>query len=170
MELKDFIIAALDRARQATLKTIDGLEYDELKWRPGPGANSIGIILLHQARAEDMFIQTRVLRKPQVWETEKWYERMNLQAGETAAHMTAEQVNSFRVPEARLIVSYGDAVRAGTVECLNGMPSEGFDRIINSPRLGDISIGAFFTLVVFHTSEHAGDISYLRGLQRGLDK
>ncbi|MBI2853434.1 MAG: DinB family protein [Chloroflexi bacterium] len=170
MELKDFIQLGLDRARQTTLKAIDGLTYDEMKWRPGPGANSIGIILFHQARSEDLFVQSRIQGKPQVWESEKWHERMNLPATEVGAHYTVEQVNSFQVPEPKHIVAYGDAVRARTVEYLKGMTSNKFDRIVTMPRLGDMSIGAVFALVVVHTSEHAGDICYLRGLQRGLDK
>jgi hypothetical protein len=170
MELKDFIQIGLDRSRQATLKAIDGLTYDEIRWRPGPGANSIGIILLHQARSEDMFVQSRVRAKPQLWESEKWYERMNLSPDDTGAHLTVEQVNSFPVPDPKLIVAYGDAVRARTVQFLKDMATSDFDKIINTPRLGDVSVGFVFSLILVHLSEHAGDISYLRGLQRGLDK
>ncbi len=71
MDLRDFIQAGLDRVKQATMKAVAGLSHHELMWRPGPEANSIGIILFHQARAEDTFVQTRIQGKPQVWESEK---------------------------------------------------------------------------------------------------
>ncbi|MFC1919786.1 DinB family protein [Chloroflexota bacterium] len=170
MELSDFIQLGLDRARQETLKAIDGLTYDELKWQPGPGSNSIGLILFHQARSEDSLIQTRIQGKPQVYESEKWYEKMDLPTTEVGSHYTVEQVNAFHVPEPKHLVAYGDAVRARTIGYLKGMTADEFDGIINLPRWGDIGIGAVFAFVVVHSAEHAGDISYLRGLQRGLDK
>ncbi len=170
MELMDFIEEGLTRCKQATMKAIDGLTYDELKWRPGPGANSIGIILFHQARSEDIFVQSRIQGKPQMWESEKWYESVGLPVTELGSHYTVEQVNAFCVPEQKSLVAYGDAVRARTLEYLGGMTADRFDRIINMPRWGDISIGKVFAFVIVHSSEHAGDISYLRGLQRGMDR
>ncbi|MBI2957615.1 MAG: DinB family protein [Chloroflexi bacterium] len=170
MELRDFINIGLDRARQKTLQAIDGLTHDEIKWRPGPGANSIGIILLHQARSEDIYLQSRILGKPQVWELEKWYEKMNLPLSEEGAHYTVEQVNAFRAPEPEHLVAYGDVVRSRTVEYLMGISNASFDKTITVPRRGNISVGDAFALIIFHTSEHAGDISFLRGLQRGMDK
>ena len=170
MELRDFIQAGLDRVKQATMKAVDGLNHDELKWRPGLEANSIGIILFHQARSEDMFLQTRIQEKPQVWESEKWYQKLKMPVNEIGAHYTVEQLAAFRVPELRDLVAYAEAVRTRTIEYLKGMTADQFDRVINTPRLGDVSIAALFALILVHLAEHAGDISYLRGLQRGLDK
>ncbi|MBI4288336.1 MAG: DinB family protein [Chloroflexi bacterium] len=170
MELKDFIQAGLDRVKQATLKAVEGLTPDELKFRPGAEANSIGIIFLHQARSEDMFVQARIQGKPEVWESENWYQKLNLPVTETGGHYTVEQIAAFRVPELKDMVAYAGAVRARTSECLAGMTPDRFDRIINLPRRGDVSVGALFALILVHSAEHAGDISYLRGLQRGLDK
>ena len=95
---------------------------------------------------------------------------MGLSATEAGAHYTVEQVNAFPVPEPELLVAYGDAVRTRTIDYLKGTTADEFDRIINMPWWGDISVGAFFAFIVFHSSEHAGDISYLRGLKRGMDK
>lgn len=170
MELKDFVQISIDRARKSTLKSVDGLTYDELKWRPGSGANSIGMLLFHQARSEDIFIQSRILGKATVWEVEKWHEKMGLPADEVGAHYTVEQVNAFKVPDPKQLAGYADAVRARTVEYLHGMTNDKFDRMITMQRLGDVSIGTVFAIIVVHLAEHAGDISYLRGLQRGMDK
>ncbi|MDO8473515.1 MAG: DinB family protein [Dehalococcoidia bacterium] len=170
MELRDFIQEGLAFATQVTMKAIDGLTHDELKWRPGPGANSIGLLLFHQARSEDTFVQTRIQGKPQVWESGKWYEKMGLPATEQGSHYTMEQMHAFRVPESKDLIAYSEAVRARTNEYLKGMTAGKFDSIVNMPRRGDISIGSVFTFVIVHAGEHAGDISYLRGLQRGMDK
>ncbi|MDO8636430.1 MAG: DinB family protein [Dehalococcoidia bacterium] len=170
MELKDFIQSGLDRVKQATMKAVDGLNPDELKFRPGAETNSIGLIFFHQARSEDMFVQSRIQGKPEVWESENWYRKLNMTVSDSGGHLTVEQIAAFRVPELKDLVAYAGAVRTRTIEYLKSMTAAQFDRVINMPRRGDVSIAAVFSIIMVHSAEHAGDISYLRGLQRGLDK
>ncbi len=170
MDLKDYIRNQLSSAKRATTRAIDGLSNSELAWRPGPGCNSIGLILFHQTRWEDTFVQATMQGKPQVWELERWYQKLNLPVGDTGSHYTAEQVDSFPVPELKDLLGYADAVRARTLEYLSSMTLEEFDKTISMPRLGDVTIGALFGFTVVHLAEHAGEISYLRGIQRGMDK
>src|SRR3990170_8070983 len=158
MDLKDFILIGLDRARQTTLKAIDGLTCDEIKWRPGPGANSIGILAFHQARSEDAFVHTIIQGKPQVWVSEKWYERMKLRDNDTGSHFTVEQVAAFCVPEMSDVLAYGDAVRALTAEYIKALTAKEFDRVVKMARWGDVTVGTLFSAVIVHSSMHAGDI------------
>ena len=170
MELVDFMQIALDRTKQATKRTVDGLTSHELLWRPGAQANSIGLILFHGARSEDTFIQATIQKKPQVWETEKWYEKLGMPLAETGSGYTAEQLVDFRPPELKDLLDYGDAVRAKTQEYLKAMTPEKFDEKVSWGRMGELSIGALVALVITHAAQHAGEIGYLRGLQRGMNK
>ncbi|MDP2744858.1 MAG: DinB family protein [Dehalococcoidia bacterium] len=169
MEMRDFIQAGLDRVRQATLKALDGLSHNELGWRPGAEANSIGLVLFHTVRSEDQYVQTRIQGKPQVWETKRWYEKMDLPVSETGYGYTAEQCASFRVPEGKDLLAYAEAVRTRTLDYVRGMSPDKFDKIINTPR-GDLAIGVYLANMVVHLAQHAGEIAYIRGLQRGLNK
>jgi hypothetical protein len=36
--------------------------------------------------------------------------------------------------------------------------------------LGDIAIGKLFARMIIHLSGHVGEMSYIRGLKRGLNK
>jgi len=170
MEIREFIQGALDRVKQTTAKVVDGLSHHELIWRPGPECSSIGLILFHMARFEDTFVQSRILGKPQVWESEKWYEKLNLPISEIGSGYTAEQIAAFRVPELKDLAGYAEAVRVRTLEYIKGMTDEEFNKVINLPRLGNVTIGALFTIIVVHLAQHVGEISYLRGMQRGLNK
>ncbi|MCJ7743767.1 MAG: DinB family protein [Dehalococcoidales bacterium] len=170
MEMKDFIKGALDRAKQGTTRAVDGLSHNELIWRPGPECNSIGLILFHQTRFEDSFVQGRIVGNPQVWESDKWYEKFNMPASESGSGYTAEQLAAFRVPELKDLLGYADAVRAKTLEYLKSAPNNEFDRVINMPRFGDVAVGALLALVIVHMAQHAGEIAYLRGVQRGMNK
>src|SRR5512143_3354147 len=98
LELVDFIQSALNGSQRGIKRATDGLNPHELMWRPGPEANSIGLIYYHMTRSEDTFIQSSMQHKPTVWETQKWYERLVLSATDPGAGYTMEPVAAFKTP------------------------------------------------------------------------
>ncbi len=170
MDLKDHIRLDIDTVQLGTTRVLQGLNQQELMWRPCSGCNSIGLIYFHMARLEDSFLQKRMQGKPEIWETEKWYQKLNLPVSEAGAHYTVEQVNAFPVPAMEDLKAYADAGRQHTLEYLNNLTPEEFDRVVTLPRFGEISIAAAFARLVGHLAQHVGEISYLRGIQRGMDK
>jgi hypothetical protein len=170
MDLKTFIETGLERSKGGLLRTLDGLTADELKWRPGPEANSIGLILFHQIRSEDSFVQSRIQGKKEIWETGNWYQKCKLEPTDRGAGYTVEQVAAFCVPPIDDLMGYFNAVRSSTLEYLKTLTPDKFDAVINLPRLGDMTIGALFALILLHQAQHAGEISYIRGLKRGMNK
>ena len=169
METKEYINIELDGLDRNLNRVTDGLTQEEIAWRPTCGANSIGLILFHTARSEDSFIQARLQEKPEVWETGKWYEILNIPKDEAGAHYTAEQVNAFPVPKLDNLMDYATAVRAATKEYVNSLTADSFERKITMPHFGEMPVAVMLSLTVGHASQHIGEISYLRGLQRGLD-
>ncbi|MBI2830585.1 MAG: DinB family protein [Chloroflexi bacterium] len=171
MELASFVQSELDRVQRGTMRATDGLSPAELSWRPGPECNSIGIIIFHAARSEDQFVQTRIQGKPQVWESEKWHEKLNLPASERGSGYNAEQLAAFPVPPLKDLIAYGEAVRARTADFVKSATPGALDRVISSgPPFGDTTVGAMLGLVVVHLAQHVGEIAYLRGVQRGMNK
>jgi uncharacterized damage-inducible protein DinB len=170
MELKEYIRAELDGLERGIKRTLDTLTQDEVKWQPASGCNSIGLIIFHTARSEDSFIQGRLKEKPELWETGKWYKKLNVAEKEAGAHYTVEQVDAFPVPKLADLLDYYAAVRAQTLDYLKTMTPASFDKKIKMPYFGEITLAGIFSLIVNHSSQHIGEISYLRGLQRGMDK
>ncbi len=170
MELKDYIRMELDGLERGVTRVMNGLTQQELAWRPSSGCNSIGLILFHMTRSEDSFVQARIQNKPEVWETEKWYKKLNLAENEAGAHYTVAQVNAFPVPALKDLLSYHSAVRARTMDYLGSTIPAIFDNKITMSRFGEVTVAGIFSMVVSHISQHIGEISYLRGLQRGMDK
>ncbi len=171
METGDFILDILDRTQGAMKEAVDSLTREEVIWRPGAEANSIGFLLWHQARAEDILVQVMIQQKPEVWVSDKWYQKLNLpeDSGDGYGY-TAEQVTAFPVPELGDLLGYAAAVRAKTVECLKGMTPDKFDEVVKRPFFGELSISQFFAITLSEIIQHIGHIAYLRGLQRGLNK
>lgn len=171
MEISDVNLDMLDRMQRAVVKAVDGLTHEELTWRPRPEANPIGFILWHQVRAEDAFVQGMIQKKPHLWVSEKWCQKLNLSENprDSGYGYTAEQVAAFPVPELEDLLGYAEAVRARTVEYLKGMTPDKFAEVIQTV-FGELTIGQIFSMLLCEITQHIGQIAYLRGLQRGLDK
>jgi hypothetical protein len=169
MELKEYIKNELDGLKRISTRILNTLTQQELTWRPACGCNSMGLILFHVARSEDSFIQASLQNKPQVWESGKWYKKMNLAESEIGAHFTVDQVNAFTVPNIKDILDYCEVVRSKTLSYLSNLDPKEFDKPVKL-RFGDFTVAGIFGLIVSHTAEHLGEISYLRGTLRGMDK
>ena len=185
MEMNELIQNGLENGKRVIDRTLDGLTPAELKWQPRSDANSIGLILFHCIRSEDHGIH-RLQGKPQLWESEKLYQKFNKTIDDGGAHYTVEQVAAFVVPDLKELLAYAEAVRKNTLEYLKGLKPKDFDKKVNLPpppvpvvipagrsiptRPFNLIVGSMLMHEVTHLSEHAGEISYIRGLQRGMDK
>ncbi len=171
MKTGDFILGMLDRMQNPLTAAVDGLSSQECTWRPGEEANSIGFTLWHQLRCEDAFVQGMIQRKPQVWVSEKWHEKLNLPENpqDVGYGYTAEQVAAFAVPELKDLLGYAEATRAQTVGYLKAIDAESLDKVVQTP-FGELKIGQVFAILLCEITQHIGQIAYLRGLQRGLNK
>jgi hypothetical protein len=173
VNLSDFILDNIDRMQRALLEALNSLTYEELTWRPEEEANPIGFILWHQVRCEDTYIQSLIQGHPQVWVSEKWYQKLNRSDNpwDNGNDYTAEQVTNFPVPELKDLLGYAEAVRERTVVYLKGITPDKFDEEIQQAELfGGMNVGMLFSYMLCELTQHIGQIAYLRGLQRGLDK
>lgn len=169
MDVKDYIAMELDGVKRGLDRTIKGLSEQEVGWRPSSGCNPIGLILFHIAKSEDSMVQGTLAGKSQIWDSQKWYEKLKLDKGEQGAHYTAEQVNAFPCPDQKAAMSYYDAVRAQTLSYLKGLSSQELEKKVMLP-FGEFTVAGVFSIIVSHTAQHIGEMSYIRGLQRGMDK
>jgi DinB superfamily len=169
MELKEYITMELEGLKRGIDRVFNGLTQAEMQWRPACGCNSIGLIFFHVAKSEDAFIQEVVQGKPQLWSAGKWYEKLHMSEKESGAHYTIDQVNTFPVPDVKDVFAYYDAVRNQTMNYLKTLNPADFEKKFKLP-FGEFSLAGIFSIIVSHTAQHVGEISYLRGLQRGMDK
>jgi uncharacterized damage-inducible protein DinB len=169
MELKEYIRMEIEGLDRNLKRTVDTLKQEEIAWQPSSGCNSIGLILFHVAKSEDSFVQKMLNDKQELWETDEWFKKMELDAKEAGAHYTVEQVDAFCAPKLDAILEYTAAVRAQTLACLDSMQPADFERKIKVP-WGEMPAIMIFSMIVGHATQHLGEVSYLRGLQRGMDK
>ncbi len=183
MPTKELIQGGFAGVKRSLDRTLNTLTPYELKWQPRSDANSMQIILFHMARSEDSAVQARIQKKPELWESEKWYEKLGKDAKDNGGHYTCDQVNAFAVSDTKDLLAYFEAVRGKTLEYLNSLNEEGMERKFTMPAYGpppapgqpprppmELTVASMLLNTVTHLVQHIGEISYIRGIQRGMDK
>ena len=170
MELKEYIAAELIGLERSKTRVLESLTQQEIAWRPAPACNSIGLILFHIARTDDSFLLPTLSGQKEIWNIDKWCDKLGLPVTESGSQYSAEQVNSFCPPPLEDIAAYSQAVGAKILTRIQEMKPDEFDKKITLPFFGETNIASVIALMISHTAQHLGEISYLRGLQRGLDK
>ena len=165
MTLNEFIEDAFDKEHEFLMDALSDLTPEEAVWRPGPEANPIVWILWHMLRVEDMWFQFFIQRNSEIWERDGWNEKFGLPTRDNGFGHTAEQVANFPALDTRELISYGDAVRAETLEYLRGVTAEDLAVVPRSAR-PEMSVAAIFRQVIGEVYQHQGHIAYLKGLQR----
>jgi len=164
MNAVELLSAQIKQAHGVVTGTVADLTPEQASWSPGGEANPIGAELLHLIAAEDMFLCMMTNRQPLA---------MGAYAGKTGASEPhpmggygdwAKRVKAD-VAQAR---DYMAAVFKSTEEYVASLTPEELDREVDlSPAgMGKMSLGDFITMTsVVHPSNHAGEISVMKGIQ-----
>ena len=168
MDAKVFVKMEIEGLDRQYKRTLDGLSQKEIEWQPASGCNSIGLILTHVFNAEDSFMNED--KTQMLWKTSKWYEKLGFtEKTETAHFKSPDEVNAFQVPKLSKILAYGAAVRRQTLAKLNKAKAADFEGTVKLP-WGEVPKAAIWSMVSGHATSHHGEMSNIRGIQRGMDK
>jgi hypothetical protein len=166
MELKDYLKMEIEGLERNMKRVTDGLTQKELEWQPASGCNSIGLILTHVFQAEDSFMNPD--KSKMLWG--KWCTKLGYTAKTETAHFKSpEEVNKFKIPKLAAILAYGAAVRKQSLAALAKAKPADFDKKIKMP-WGEMPGVVKYSIVIDHATQHLGEMSYIRGIQRGMDK
>ena len=167
MDAKEVIIKALEQSWGFLTKALDGLTQEEFAWSPGPECNSIAFTLWHTARVEDLFVNRIIKREKELYVTEGWQKKMG--TPDKAYQLTLEELRAWPVPKMEELRKYANAVHEKTMAFLNSVSAGKLDEVPRPDRSPD-AIGTSLGHMSTEIALHVGQICYLRGMQRGLDK
>jgi len=148
-------------------KALNGLTQGEVTWSPSPECNSIAFILWHMTRVEDFFVNRVIQREKELYEAKKWQEKLGTPT--KAYQYTVEELQAWPAPKLEILREYANSVRENTLAFLNSIPTERLSEVPRPDRSPD-SIGVMLEHLMTEIALHVGQIAYLRGVQRGLDK
>jgi hypothetical protein len=169
MQLARALVKSLEQSHGYLIKALDGLTQEEAAWAPAAESNSIAFILWHVTRIEDYFIVRVIQRETELYESEGWREKLGTPAKETGYEYTLEQLRAWPVPKLELIRGYADSVRKRTLDLLNNITPERLDELARHDRSPD-TIGDILGRITTEIALHTGQIAYIRGLRRGINK
>jgi hypothetical protein len=164
METVDYIKNSLGFAHRALADACNGTS-EQLHFVPPNGSHSIAWCLWHTARTEDLIINARSRRAPQVW-NEQWAERTGLPFQGQGTGMTDEDAVQVRIKDMEAFREYQEAVWKQTAEYLDSMTPEEIEREIPTRDGGSETVGQGISLhMLGHFNGHRGEINMLRGMQ-----
>lgn len=177
MRFHDVIRMGLQEYYDELKQAVDGLTHEERRFMPEPDSHHIDFAVWHIARVEDAWINRFAKQAgDQVWNRGDWAIRLNLPVREIRGFgpesgwgWSGEQVRNMPAFEPGDLWDYLDAVRGDTVEYLESIDEADLDRCPDSAR-PDYSIGRMWSHLLVEESQHVGQVSYLRGLQRGMNR
>lgn len=169
MEAKEVMLSSLEQSQGYLTRSLEGLTQEEFAWSPDPACNSIAFILWHTTRVEDFFVNRVVQRQTELYEAEGWREKLATPEREMGYQYTVEQLQAWPVPDLAALQGYAGSVRKKTLAFLDTASAEKLSEVQRPDRSPE-SIGAALTRICTEVALHMGQIAYLRGMQRGLDK
>jgi uncharacterized damage-inducible protein DinB len=169
MELAQALVNSLKQSQGYLDRALDGLTQEEAAWSPASESNSIAFILWHITRVEDFYFVRVIQRQNELYELEGWREKLGTPAKESGYHYTLEQLRAWPVPKLEILRGYFGSVRKRTMELLKDISAERLSELARPERPPD-TVGDIMCHVTTDIAMHSGQIAYLRGIRRGLNK
>ncbi len=163
MVSNELIIDAFERIKEVVHQATEGLNIDELAYRPTHMANSIAWLVWHLSRIQDDHIAD-LTGKKQVW-TSGWFDKFGLpfKEGATGYGQTSDEVAAVRV-SAELLLDYYDAVHDTTIDFIKTLKDKDYKKVVDERWTPPVTLAVRLISVITDDLQHAGQAAYIRGL------
>jgi len=170
MDTIKFIEQCLNEVHERLLKSLQGLNQDEILWRPVPHANCIAEILWHLVRCEDRMVRSTIGLGPELWESRQWYKRFNCPREQTMdTDYKLFKGPGRAAPLLEDMLAYLQEVHQDTLDKLHSLSADDLDRIPDRT-FPERTIALYLRHLIIHNNNHHGQVDYIRGLmQSGWD-
>lgn len=170
-DFKDAIRSGLIEYMEGLEKALDGLTEDELRFQPALHANFIEWIVWHMARVEDRWVNLVLRQEDDIWVTRGWHKRFGMTEDDYGREDTAEMMRAMPKTDINEMMRYYREAREITLAHLDAMTPDDLSKVYLHPRRGIEVTGAWVLgHILVEEAQHLGQIAYLRGMMRGLDK
>ena len=170
MDFKEIIKMGLEEYSEDLNKALEGLTPQERRFQPGPDSHHIDFTVWHMARVEDDWVQGFAQSTDRIWNREGWPEKLGLPARGNGFGFTAEDAAAIQGYDTALVMEYYADVRRESLRYLGKLSPEDLERCPRPEQRPGYSIGKMFSHIIVEEAQHVGQVAFLRGLQRGLNK
>jgi hypothetical protein len=151
--------------RDAVNEVVDGLNAEQLAFRPSPSANSIAWLIWHLSRIQDEQA-SEVIGRRTIWQSQTFAERFALPFPNDATGygQSAEEAAQVWVESSSLLVDYHHAVSAQTLDRLHHLTDKDLARVVDENQDPPVTAAVRLQSVVNDSLQHIGQAGYVRGL------
>jgi hypothetical protein len=141
---------------------IDGLDDEVANYRPTPEVNSIGWLIWHSARVQDLQV-CDIAKTEDVWTRDGWVDRfgLDLPRDDTGYGHGPDEVAKVTAP-AELLSGYYHAVHDMTLEFVETLSDADLARIVDRRWTPAVTASARLVSVIDDCAQHLGAAAYLR--------
>lgn len=164
MQSKELLQDAFGRIQEQVRLTLDGMNAEQLAYRPHEDANSVAWLVWHLTRVCDDHM-SEIADREQAWVADGWAEKFDMPPdprNQGTGH-TSKEVAGIK-PDGALLREYHDAVMERTADYLEAVTPTELDRIIDRRYNPPVTVGVRTISVINDITEHAGQAAYVRGL------
>jgi len=147
-------------------RTLDGLTQEELNKQPAPDCNSIGWLVWHIFRGQDLAV-AGLMGKEQLWIKDGWHAKFDRppEPMDFGLGHTPEDLAAFKSPDVKTLLEYHQVVQEQTKQYLTNLSERELDRKLDHPVFP--TVGARIIAMLSDNFQHAGQAGYVRGLIQG---
>jgi uncharacterized damage-inducible protein DinB len=166
MNWHTLIVNIFDNLSMVLGRTLEGLSQEDLNHQPAHDSNSIGWLVWHVLRGQDLGI-AGLKGDEQLWIREGWHAKFNRPAEtmDFGLGHTPEDLAAFKSPDVKTLLGYQKAVFEQTKRYLSNLSESDLDRKLEHPVFP--TVGARITAIISDNLQHAGQAGYVRGLIQG---
>ena len=163
------ILSGLNEYYVILKRSLDSLSEEEILWKPNPHSNNVIFLIWHMALVEDNLINKVLLGKERVWITENYYKDFPELRNETGFAFNQEKLDKFPIVDIDRLMNYHNILREGTIKFITNIEDEDLSLDYT---FGIRQVKGYFVIgrLMTELSQHLGQVSYIRGMIRGLDK
>ena len=163
------IKSGLDEYYEILNKSLDTLTQEELIFRPEAHSNSIVILVWHMAMVEDWLTNEILLNNGKIWIIDKYYEKFPDLKEKRGYGFSQEELDKFPNMDIEWLINYYDVVRNNTNKLLENITEK--DLYLKYEFKSEEVTGYFILgRLITELSQHLGQVSYIRGMLRGLNQ
>jgi uncharacterized damage-inducible protein DinB len=171
MDFREIIKYAMREYMDDLRSTLSGLSEKERRYQPDKESHHIDFVVWHMARVEDAHLHRMIQNKEQIWIRDGWDKHLGMRGGGTGSGYTADDVLTLPKFDIGQMLEYYDAVRIAVFDYIDSLNSSDLDVELDEKRKSTFNTsGKTLSHLIVEEAEHTGQIRYLRGIQRGINK
>ncbi len=170
MELHEMLSMGYGGISRTWEFTLKGLTVADMNWQPKPDSNSIGWLLWHPTRFQDIQISA-LMGEEQLWIKDGWYKKWGRPADpkESGGGMKPEDLAKFKSPGGKTALAYFNAVLERSQKYFPTLKKADLDKPMEGmPFKPPPTVGLMLIIIMSDSLQHAGQAAYVRGLRQGI--